>query len=95
MYLGKPGTVNTRVGQKVLATLLSHDDGEFKNCQFCGHEQSSVKNVDFHRDSVDTNTMFTRLEQHSSSSSLLIYPPQSRTYTPRNLQAKCPWVRCL
>ena len=24
---------------KVLATLLSHDDGEFESCQLCGHEQ--------------------------------------------------------
>ena len=24
---------------KVLATLLSHDDGELESCQLCGHEQ--------------------------------------------------------
>ena len=29
------------------------------------------------------------------SSSSLIYPPQSRTYTRRDLQSKGPWVRCL
>ena len=25
----------------------------------------------------------------------VIYPPQCRTYTSRDLQPKCPWVRCL
>ena len=29
------------------------------------------------------------------SSSRLFYLPQSRTYTPRDLQPKCPWIRCL
>ena len=28
-----------KVGQKVQATLLSHDDGEFESYQLCGHEQ--------------------------------------------------------
>ena len=31
--------LNKSTLKKVLATLLSHDDGEFEGCQLCGHEQ--------------------------------------------------------
>ena len=34
-----------RLDKKVLATLLSQDNGEFKSCQLCGHEQGLLDDL--------------------------------------------------
>ena len=54
-----------------------------------------IKNYDSRADSSSGKAMVTRLFLFFLSSSSYITLLQSRTYTPRNLQHKCPWVRCL
>ena len=38
--------LHTRVGLKVMETLLSYDNAEFESCQLCGHEQGLLDELE-------------------------------------------------